>query len=224
MKVLVLIILVVILISSITIYTTQNRTLEAIDPTTVQNYPECAPDAFVKAQEKMPVKIRTPSYLPNENYKLIAVDIVSGEGGWVTLYYWDKDECPTQDLNDLVTNEGLVRIELYLPTPDNKFDSGEKFMNYMLEAYRNDKDTIADVQAITLSNGYKGIGWEPFIGVNKTINVKYVNGTEVEEVEESKPLQMPGSIKFIYEEDKIEYTVSANLPLDELIKIAESIS
>ncbi len=209
----------VISISTI-VYVTQNRALEAIDQTAVQDYPECAMDAFTKAQEKMPVKIRTPTYLP-DGYKLVAVDIVSGEGGWVSLYYWNKDSCPSTDLNDLIVNEGLINVGLYL-SDGHRYENGEKFVDDMLRYFENE-GSIADIQVITLSNGYKGIGFEPFIGVNKVIDIKYINGTEVEEVVESKPLPMPGIVQFIHEEDNVMYIVLANLPLDELKKIAESI-
>jgi len=57
------------------------------------------------------------------------------------------------------------------------------------------------------------------VGPHNGKSIFYENDVIVKE----EPISAPAKIYFIHQIDRIEYTISANMPLDDLIKVVESI-
>lgn len=173
----------------------------------------CLPSTLDEAQSKVPFKIRTPHVLPI-GYKLQAVDVVTGLGGWVSLSYWDKSMCPFSESLDAYVFKGVIRVNAYIPHEISQGDyvSGNDYLNKVLPTLQGG---LADVKSLALS-GKLGVGWSPFTGVNR---VEDINGNVIKE----DALPMPGAIWMLYEQDKIEYKVVANMPVEDIAKIAESL-
>ncbi|GBC73249.1 hypothetical protein HRbin04_00646 [archaeon HR04] len=191
----------------------------------------CVQNALAIAQKNIPfdIKIRVPTYLPAEGYRLAGITGVlepgGSPGGWVSLYYWDKEGCLlTSGINehDAIMQYKAVKVTILIPhSPDGDYKNGDEFAsNYYSYYLENKEEFKADVRLVTLSNGYKGYGNDPFIGIGKWIKIKN-DGDE--EVVQEEPYPEPGEIKFFHEKDRVVYIVRADMPLVELIKIAESI-
>lgn len=131
----------------------------------------------------------------------------------IVLYYADFSICPFDRSADLMMNDGLVMLTIY--TLDKKIKDGSDFQDQQYSFYTSIPNNAANIQKIEV-NGYKGIGWEPYDGHS----VVRLQG----EVIESTPAHGPGGVKFYSEGDKLAYYISADKPLNEILKIAESIN
>ncbi|MDW7999721.1 MAG: hypothetical protein RMI32_01755 [Candidatus Nitrosocaldus sp.] len=191
----------------------------------------CIPDALEIAQKNMPfgIKIRTPTDLP-EGYRLAGITGVlepgGSPGGWIDLYYWDRDGCALTsgiDSHALIMQYKAVKVTILVPrSPEGDYKDGDDFAKQYYSYYLSRKDEFrADVRLVELSNGYKGYGNDPFMGTGKWIRIEEGDGSE--RVVHEEPYPEPGRIAFFHEEDKTVYIVRADMPLEGLMRIAESI-
>lgn len=191
----------------------------------------CVQNALDIAQKNMPfgIKIRVPTYLPTEGYRLAGITGVLEPGGspagWVDLYYWDKEGCLlTSGISehDAIMQYKAIKVTILIPhSSDGDYKNGDEFASSYYSYYLDNKEEFrADVRLVTLSNGYKGYGNDPFIGIGKWIKIKDDGG---EEIVDEEPYPEPGKVAFFHEEDRVVYIVRADMPLEDLIKIAESI-
>ena len=167
--------------------------------------PHCLPKSLSEVSTAFEVKLPDIQTMPN-NYKLEGIDNV---GDWLALYYTDKTLCPFSGSMTDKINEGAVVITASQP---EGIVSGLEFQKTALNpGIENSKSVIVPVDV----NGNKGVGWEPFTGVDET----KLNG----EIIESSPLQMPGMVRFYDESDGTVYNIMGFQSMDELLSIAKSI-
>jgi hypothetical protein len=131
----------------------------------------------------------------------------------IVLYYADFSICPFDRSAELMMKDGLVMLTIY--ALDERIKDGSDFQDQQYSFYTSIPSNAANIQIIEV-NGYKGIGWEPYDGQS----IVRLKG----EVIESTPAHGPGGVKFYSEEDRSAYYISADKPLNEILKIAESIS
>ncbi|MCS6767517.1 MAG: hypothetical protein RMJ59_01265 [Candidatus Nitrosocaldus sp.] len=201
------------------------------------------------------VKLAFPTYIP-EGYRLIAMDfVVDGPdtpNGYVKLIYWDKGDCSilyrTGEDALYALHGGFGYIidlprEEHVPKGMNDIAVGEALAEYQAR-----KDSIlAPMQEVRLSNGYRALGWEPFMGASgmamtrcpesegKTVkdvliddadNVTctYDDGTVAEGyITYSGKDKQAGMVTYWHEEYNLGITVRGGLPLEELARIAGSV-
>ncbi|HXG06590.1 MAG TPA: hypothetical protein VNI77_04605 [Nitrososphaera sp.] len=131
----------------------------------------------------------------------------------VKLYYADFSMCPFDESRESMIQKGAIDVTVYRPGITLK--NSTEFQQQELEYAKSNPDMIiADVQPIKV-NGYNGVGWEPY----ESKSVVRINGQEVE----STPIPAPGVVRFYNDNDGTIYSITANRPLADILKIAESI-
>lgn len=152
---------------------------------------------------KAKYQIKTPHLLPS-GYSLQGVDVVNSKGvEMVTLYYWDRHLCNlTNDLADVPALNGavIVRIANSMRVPESYAQIIDT-MNKVVPKYNIHQLSI---------NGNTAIGYDSGSGLS----------TNALNSEDAFPY--PAMIFFV--SNKMLYTVEANMPLEDLVKIAESIN
>ncbi|HSB57751.1 MAG TPA: hypothetical protein VLD38_08090 [Nitrosopumilaceae archaeon] len=173
----------------------------------------CLPSSITALGEQPDIKVRTAHVLPL-GYDLKAVDYA--ERGWVTLFYWDNTMCPFEFNSHDYSLKGVITITKYYQDPSRGTTNASDYVNSVLSD--PDNKLYAKWHTITLGGnlaGTEAVGTEPFEGKSST----YLDGKLVDE----KPIPSPSMVYFIHKDDNAEYRISGNLPLDDLIKVAESI-
>jgi len=170
----------------------------AIEPST------CSPTFSPVLDESSKVKyqIKTPHVLP-VGYSLQGVDVVSSKGvEMVTLYYWDRPLC-TSDLvgGPALNGAVIVRIANSLRVPENHAEMIDA-VNKVVPRYNMHQLMI---------NGNTAIGYDPSSGLS----------TSAVSVSEDA---FPYPARIFVVNNKILYNIEANMPLEDLVKIAESIN
>jgi len=180
-------------------------------PVDAEKYPDttqpstCSPTFSPVLDESSRVKyqIKTPHILP-VGYSLQGVDVVSSNGvEMVTLYYWDRPLCNiVNDLSGgLVLNGAvIVRIANSLRVPENHAEVIDA-VNKVVPKYNMHQLVI---------NGNPAIGYDSSSGLS----------TSAVTTEDTFPY--PARIFVV--NNKILYDIEANMSLEDLVKIAESIN
>jgi hypothetical protein len=180
-------------------------------PAGAEKYPDtiqsstCSPTFSPVLDESSKVKyqIKTPHLLP-VGYSLQGVDVVSSNGvEMVTLYYWNKSLCNIGD--DLAGGPALngaviVRIANSLRVPEGHAEMIQ-VVNKVVPKYNMHQLVI---------NGKPAIGYDSSSG----LSINAVNSVEDE---------FPYPARIFFVNNKILYNIEANMPLEDLVKIAESI-
>ena len=181
-------------------------------PADAEKYPgmtepsTCSPTFSPVLDESSKVKyqIKTPHVLP-VGYSLQGVDVVSSKGvEMVTLYYWDRPLCGIA--NDLAGGPALngaiiVRIANSLRVPDDHAQMIDA-VNKVVPKYNMHQLMI---------NGNPAIGYDSSTGLSTSA----VNASED---------TFPYQARIFVVSNKILYNIEANMPLEDLVKIAESIN
>lgn len=132
-------------------------------------------------------------------------------GGTVLMVYTDHSLCPNTESYGDMLNNGAIIVSV------SKFDEvsdSAQFQTRELQYYANHTETLAKVEPITI-NGNKGVGWEPFNGTDTvTIDGNVVN---------QEPIKMAGWVRFYDDRDGTLYSVRGLQPLQDMMKIAESL-
>lgn len=179
--------------------------------------PSCLPStiesALASSESTDVASIKTPHTLP-VGYSLRAVD--HAERGWTTLFYFDESMCPFEFSPRDYALKGTISITSYYNEPTATKLVASAFVDQIL----NDPDNqrYAKWGPITLGGNLAGnpaVATEAYIGASLT----YLNDELIEE----KPLPMPAMVYFVDEKTGIEYRIVGNMPLDDLITVAESI-
>jgi hypothetical protein len=154
---------------------------------------------ILDGSSKIRYDIMTPKLLP-EGYSLQGVDIIRNDGtDMVTLYYWDKPLCNITNKLDggpALNGAVVVRIANSLKVPD--------IYAQMIESV-NKLIPDSDFQKLVIK-GIPAIGNSPSIGLS---------GGSVQDA-----LPYPARIFVIT--DNVLYNIEANMPLEDLVKIVES--
>ncbi len=211
---------------------------------------------MIKERYPFEVKLAFPTYIP-EGYKPIAMDfIVDGPdtpNGWVKIIYWDKGDCRilySTGEDALYALHGGFGYIIHLPDKQGPVPKGmnDEAVDKALAEYQQRKNSIrAPIQEVRLSNGYRAIGLEPFMGISgigiarcpefegKTVkdtliddadNVTctYDDGTVAEGyMVYTGEDKQAGMVTYWHEEYNLGITVRGGLPLEELAKIAGSV-
>lgn len=166
----------------------------------------CSPafSPVLDESSKVKYKIKTPHVLP-VGYSLQGVDVVSSKGvEMVTLYYWDRPLCNIgNDLAGGPTLNGavIIRIANSLRVPESHAEMIDA-VNKVVPKYNMHQLVI---------NGNTAIGYDSSNGLSTSA----VNASE-------DAFPYPARIFFV--SNKILYNIEANMPLEDLVKIAESIN
>lgn len=178
-------------------------------PTGVDRYPNvdelqmCSPrfSPVLDESSKIKYNVMTPKLLP-EGYSLKGVDVVSSNGvEMITLYYWDRPLCDIANNlpgGPVLNGAVVVRVANSLKVPDAHAQMIDT-VNKMVPKY--------DLQQIMI-NGIPAIGNQPSI----------LNAVDVSED------MFPYPARIFVMTNKMLYNIEANMPLEDLAKIAESIS
>jgi len=180
-------------------------------PAGAEKYPDttkpstCSPTFSPVLDESSKVKyqIKTPHLLP-VGYSLQGVDVVSSKGvEMVTLYYWDRPLCNV--VNDLSGGPALngaviVHIANSLRVSENHAEMIDA-VNKVVPKHNMHQLTI---------NGSPAIGYDPSSG----LSISAANTS-------ADTFPYPARIFFV--NNKILYNIEANMPLEDLAKIAGSI-
>ncbi|HLE34861.1 MAG TPA: hypothetical protein VI698_03120, partial [Nitrososphaerales archaeon] len=137
-------------------------------------------------------------------YSLQGVDVVSSKAvEMATLYYWDRHLCNTSDLvgGAFLNGAVIVRIANSLRVPDNHAEMIDT-VNKMVPKYNMHQLMI---------NGNPAIGYDSSTGLSTSA----LNGSED---------AFPYPARIFVVSNKILYNIEANMPLEDLVKIAESIN
>jgi len=180
-------------------------------PAGAERYPNtiepstCTPtfSPVLDESSKVNYQIKTPHLLP-VGYSLQGVDVVSSKGvEMATLYYWDRPICNTSDLVGGPSLNGavIVRIANSLRVPDNHAEMIDT-VNKMVPKYYMHQLMI---------NGNPAIGYDSSTGLSTSA----LNGSED---------GFPYPARIFVVSNKILYNIEANMPLEDLVKIAESIN
>ena len=179
-------------------------------PAGAEKYPDtipstCSPTFSPVLDESSKVKyqIKTPHVLP-VGYSLQGVDVVSNKGvEMVTLYYWDRPLCNIIDdlsggpaLNGAV----IVRIANSLRVPESHAEMIDA-LNKAVPKYNMHQLVI---------NGNTAIGYDSSSGLSTSA------------VTTGDTFPYPARIFVV--SNKILYNIEANMQLEDLAKIAESIN
>lgn len=198
----------------------------------------CDPESLDDVKLNFPV--REPTYLP-EGYRLEVVDIFSysmppGADNVVTLYYAKHELCHGIQLGyprDVII---IIVADVAQPAKD-----GDKFaqmaINDPVEYFKKDIESYNSVipdavklidkpeSTIPLArmievNGHIGSAREPMKGYNVFI---INDGEKSEKVVEELSEVRAGFVRFYHEKDRTMYTIESTFPVEEMLKIAESI-
>lgn len=131
----------------------------------------------------------------------------------VKMFYADFSLCPFDKGYEQVIADGAVDVTIYKPGIELK--DSEEFQRQEPEYAANNPAIIADVQPIEV-NGYKGVGWEPYENYSITMQ-------DGKEISRTSIGLSPGVVRYYNEDDGTIYNITAQLPLAEIIEIAESI-
>lgn len=147
---------------------------------------------------KIKYKIMTPKLLP-EGYSLQGVDVINSDGvEMVTLYYWDKPLCEiAKNLKGGPALNGalVVRIADSLKVPESYAQVINHVNNMMPQSY---------VERL-LIDGIPAIGNAPSSLTDNEENIA------------------PFPARIFVTKDNMLYNLEGNMPLEDLIRIAESI-
>lgn len=143
----------------------------------------------------------------------------------MALYYWDREGCLLTsgiDEHDAMMQYKAIKVTILMPIrPEGDYKDGDEFADKYYSYYLSKKEEFkAEIRLVTLNNGYKGYGNDPFIGTGRWIKI---NSDGSEEIAYEEPYPEPGSISFFHGEDRTVYIIRADMPLEDLVKIAESI-
>ncbi len=180
-------------------------------PAGAERYPSttepsiCTPtlSPVLDESSKVNYQIKTPHLLP-AGYSLQGVDVVSSKGvEMATLYYWNKPLCNTSDLvgGPALNGAVIVRIANSLRVTDNHAEMIDT-INKMVPKYNMHQLMI---------NGNPAIGYDSSTG----LSTNAVTASED---------AFPYPARIFVVSDKILYNIEANMPLEDLVKIAESIN
>ncbi len=226
-------------------------------------YSECDIDVLpsvLKEQlkERYPFEVRLayPTYIP-EGYRLIAMDFIVDDNreepnGYVTLFYWDKGDCMewrSTGSGDIVRVGGFT-YSIILPREKSapKGTNDAEIDNALQEIKEGKVQMIAQPQVVTLSNGYRAFGWEPFMGIGGKAMVRcpeyeeksikdtlvddkdnvtciYDDGSSAQGYIEynTREGRQAGLITYLHEEYNLHILIRGDMPLHELAKIAGSV-
>jgi len=164
----------------------------------------CSPTFSPVLDESSRVKyqIKTPHVLP-VGYSLQGVDVVSSKGvEMVTLYYWDRPLCASDLAGGPALNGAIiVRIANSLRVPENHAEMIDA-VNKAVPKYNMHQLMI---------NGNSAIGYDSSSGLSTSA---------VDASEDAFPY--PARVFVV--SNKMLYNIEANMPLEDLVKIAESIN
>ncbi len=156
---------------------------------------------ILDGSSKIKYRIMTPKVLP-AGYSLQGIDVITSNGvEMIMLYYWDKHVCDeTKNLEGGLALNGavIVRIANSLKVPD---------------AYAQMVDTVNkivpkyDLQKLVI-NGIPAIGNKPSEGLS------------ADSAEEG----FPYPARIFVTTNNMLYNIEANMPLEDLVKIAKSMS
>ena len=167
----------------------------------------CLPKNLSSVVVNFPVKQPAATSMP-AGFNLEGVDYA---GGSVIMFYTDYSLCPNTESFEELIDKGAIFISV------SKYDEVKdsvQFQTRELQYYTNHTETLAKVEPVTV-NGNKGVGWEPFNGTD-TVRI---DGNVVKQ----EPVKMPGWIRFYDDQDGTLYGIRGHQPLQELMKIAESL-
>lgn len=173
----------------------------------------CFPTSFANLVTQPTIPVRKPTVLPI-GYKLQAID--HEDKNVLTMYYWDKPMCPFDiSYRDYVLKGAILIAAFYNPDTGPNFKNGTEYTSHIFAVT---KDSNANYRTVTLAglNGNIAVGTDPFTGKSQYLDA---SGNILRE----EPLPAPGLLYFFHETDKIEYLVEANMPLNDIIKVAESL-
>lgn len=189
-------------------------------PANAQEYPaanvpvKCFKD-FDEVISKAKYKVMTPHLLP-VGYSLQGADYtldtnVANGAKLVSLYYWDKPLCgvSTQYTGGPVLNGAIaLHVTNYPEITDTKA---------ALQSVIDTSEPEYNVHFVTV-NEHTGVGWEA--GTGKSIFI-LEDGTVVQE----GTFPYPSRVMFYIpgENSNILYHIEANMPLEDILKIARSI-
>ncbi|MCS6768796.1 MAG: DUF4367 domain-containing protein [Candidatus Nitrosocaldus sp.] len=192
----------------------------------------CDPKSLEQVQLEFPVK--EPTYLP-EGYKLQVVDTTSFPG-MVALYYAKYEMCHGVSLSNpgdviVITvgdvqgsaKEGNIHAVNLMNDPVEHFKRDVESYNSVIpdaaKLIDKPESTIPLVRMIEV-NGHVGKAREPMKGYN----VYIINdGERSEKVVEELSDVRAGFVTFYHEKDKTMYSILSTFPVEEMLKIAESI-
>lgn len=180
-------------------------------PAGAEKYPDnvpttCSPTFSPVLDESSRVKyqIKTPRILP-AGYSLQGVDVVSERGvEMATLYYWDRPLCDmTSDLVGGPALNGAIVIHIAnsMRVPENHAET-ISMINKVVPKY--------DMHELVI-NGNVAIGYD---------SSTWLSTSSVNEYDGSFPY--PARIFLV--SNKMLYYIEANMQLEDLVKIAESIN
>ncbi len=226
-------------------------------------YSECDIDVLpsvLKEQlkERYPFEVRLayPTYIP-EGYRLIAMDFIVDDNkekpnGYVLLFYWNKGDCMewmSTGSSDIVRVGGFT-YSIILPREKSvpKGTNDAEIDNALQELREGKVKMVARPQVVTLSNGYRAFGWEPFMGIGGVAMVrcpeyesKSIKDTLVDDKDSVTCIYDDGSstqgyieynttedrqaglITYLHEEYNLRILIRGDMPLYELAKIAGSV-
>ncbi len=151
---------------------------------------------------KIKYNVMTPKVLP-EGYSLQGVDVISKNGvEMITLYYWNKPLCDIAkklEGGPALNGAVVVRIANSLKVPDAHAQ--------MIDAVNKIIPT-SDLQKLVI-NGIPAIGNQP----SNSLSI----ASTTEET-------FPYPARIFVMSHKMLYNIEANMPLEDLVKIAESIN
>lgn len=193
---------------------------KAVPPAEVSG---CFPSSLEALASKPTIPVRTPHVLP-VGYNLRAVDHISGN--WVILYYWDKPMCPFEFHYTTYALKGAIVIGIMDTSTVQKVENLDEaeYAQQLADPAAYAKFIIRDTPEVNykmlMLNGT--LGGNPAAGIGPYLgkSIVYENGVIVSE----EPLPSPANLFFIHQSDGTEYRILANMPLEDLVKVAESIS
>ncbi|MFQ5969090.1 MAG: hypothetical protein ACE5J2_01155 [Nitrososphaerales archaeon] len=171
----------------------------AVEPLT------CSPNFSPVLDEgsKIKFQIMTPHFLPI-GYSLEGVDVVSNNSvEMITMYYWDRPLCNASELSGGPALNGavVVRIAESLRVPDSQAQMIDA-INKIVPKY--------SVHQLTI-NGNPAIGYDPSGGLSAT------------GISDASVGLFPFPARIFVVVNKMLYNIEANMPLEDLVRIAESI-
>lgn len=179
-------------------------------PAGAEKYPTTTPSAcsptfslVLDESSKIKYQIKSPHVLP-VGYSLQGVDVVNNKGvEMVTLYYWDRPLCNIDNLTGGPALNGavIVRIANSLRVPENHAEMIDA-VNKAVPKYNMHQLMI---------NGNSAIGYDSSSGLSTSA---------VDASEDAFPY--PARVFVV--SNKMLYNIEANMPLEDLVKIAESIN
>ncbi len=194
------------------------------------NEPTCLPTSLGAVKPYFPVK--EPRYLP-EGYRLQVIDpdsysLPPGSGNAILLNYAKHPMCTATGMEP----KGDVIVIIVFDTSNDPISDPLAYYNKVVESYNSvipnaaeliDKpeSSIAVVKVIKV-NDYIGVAREPNKGYSVYI-FRNEDGSIKDKVVEELDDVNAGFVNFYHEKDKVAYNIVAKLPVEEMIKMAESI-